>query len=130
MARLSPEVRQGIDETAELLRGLGHQVDYVEPPLTEWLDRGAAALPRGIEQDAASMAHPERLQRRTRGFARLGSLIPRSLLDRALRIERDVADRYNRNFAGYDVVMTPTMATPPPGAAQWEGLGALRTLIG
>jgi amidase len=75
------------------------------------------------------MAHPERLARRTRGFARLGSLIPQSLLDRALRIEGDVADRYNRSFADYDVVMTPTMATPPPAAAQWEGLGALRTLI-
>ena len=25
--------------------------------------------------------------------------------------------------------MTPVLATPPPGAAQWEGLGALRTLL-
>ncbi len=129
MARLSPEVRQGIDETAELLRGLGHQVDYVEPPLTEWLSEVLPRYLKGIERDAASMAHPERLQRRTRGFARLGSLIPQGLLDRALRIERDIADRYNRNFADYDVVMTPVMATPPPGAAQWEGMSALRTLI-
>jgi amidase len=129
MARLAPDVRRGVDETAELLRGLGHEVDYVEPPLTEWLGEILPRYLKGIEQEAAGMAHPERLQRRTRGFARLGALIPQSLLDRALRIERDVADRYNRNFADYDVVMTPTMATSPPGAAQWEGLGALRTLI-
>jgi amidase len=129
LARLAPEVRQGVDETAELLRGLGHQVDYVEPPLTEWLSEILPRYLKGIEQDAAAMAHPERLQRRTRGFARLGSLIPRAMLDRALRIEADVADRYNRSFADHDVVMTPVMATPPPGAAQWEGLGALRTLI-
>ena len=128
MARLAPEVRRGVDETAALLRGLGHQVDYVEPPLTEWLSEVLPRYLKGIEREAASMAHPERLQRRTRGFARLGSLIPGGLLDRARRIEADVAARYNRNFESYDVVVTPTMATLPPGAAQWEGLGALRTL--
>jgi amidase len=129
MARLSADVRRGVDETAELLRGLGHQVDYVEPPLTEWLSEVLPRYLKGIEREAADMAHPERLQRRTRGFARLGSLIPDSLLDRARRIETDVAARYNRNFESYEVVMTPVMATPPPGAAQWEGLGALRTLV-
>ncbi|HYI81372.1 MAG TPA: amidase [Thermoleophilaceae bacterium] len=129
MARLSPEVRRGVDETAELLRGLGHRVDYVEPPLTEWLSEVLPRYLKGIERDAVSMAYPGRLQRRTRGFARLGSLIPETLLDRARRIEANVADRYNRNFADYDVVMTPVMATPPPGAAQWEGLSALRTLV-
>jgi amidase len=129
MARLSPEVRRGVDETADLLRGLGHQVDYVEPPLTEWLSEVLPRYLKGIEREAANMAAPKRLQRRTRGFARLGSLIPEALLDRARRIEADVADRYNRNFADYDVVMTPVMATPPPGAAQWEGLSALRTLV-
>lgn len=129
LARLSPEVRGAIDETAELLRGLGHEVDYVEPPLTEWLSEVLPRYLKGIEQEAASMAHPERLQRRTRGFARLGSLIPRGMLDRALRIEADLAERYNRILADRDVVMTPVMSTTPPGAAQWEGLGALRTLI-
>ncbi len=128
MARLSPEVRQGIDATAELLRGLGHEVEYVEPPLTEWLSEILPRYLKGIERDAATMARPDRLARRTRGFARLGSLIPQALLDRALRIEAQVAERYNRVFANADVVMTPTMATPPPGAAQWEGLSALRTL--
>jgi amidase len=75
------------------------------------------------------MAHPDRLARRTRGFARLGSLIPEALLDRARRIEGQVAERYNRIFDDHDVVMTPVMATPQPAAAQWEGLGALRTLV-
>ncbi|MDP9136465.1 MAG: amidase [Actinomycetota bacterium] len=129
LAKLSPEVRRGVDETAELLRGLGHDVEYVEPPLTEWLSEVLPRYLKGIEQEAASMAHPERLQRRTRGFARLGSLIPEGLLDRARRIEGERAERYNRVLEGRDVLLTPVMATPPPGAAQWEGLGALRTLI-
>jgi amidase len=129
LARLSPDVRRGVDETAELLRGLGHDVEYVEPPLTEWLSEVLPRYLKGIEREAASMAHPERLARRTRGFARLGSLIPEALLDRARRIEADRAERYNRVLANRDVLLTPVMSTPPPGAAQWEGLGALRTLI-
>lgn len=129
LARLTPEVRNAIDETAELLRGLGHEVDYVEPPLTEWLSEVLPRYLKGIEQDAAELAHPDRLQRRTRGFARLGSLIPRGLLDRALRIEGEIAERYNRALADRDVMLTPVMSTPPPGAAQWEGMSALRTLF-
>jgi amidase len=128
LARLAPEVRRGIDETAELLRGLGHQVEYVEPPLTEWLSEILPRYLKGIEREAASMAHPERLQRRTRGFARLGSLIPEALLDRARRIEGERAERYNRVLESRDVLLTPVTATPAPRAAQWEGLGALRTL--
>ena len=129
LARLSPEVRRGIDETAELLRGLGHQVDYAEPPLTEWLSEILPRYLKGIELEAANMAHPKRLQRRTRGFARLGSLIPQSLLDRALRIEAGIAARYNGVLDDHDVLITPVMSTSPPQADQWEGLGALRTLI-
>jgi amidase len=129
LARLSPEVRRGIDETADLLRGLGHDVEYAEPPLTEWPSELLPRYLKGIERDAARMARPDRLQRRTRGFARLGSLIPRAMLDRALRIESAVAERYNRVLADRDVLLTPTIAAPPPAAAAWEGVGALRTLI-
>jgi amidase len=129
LARVAPEVRRGIDELAELLRTLGHDVEYVEPPLTEWLTEVLPRYLKGIEQEAAAMARPERLQRRTRGFARLGSLIPPAALDRALRIERDRAERYNRVLADRDVLMTPVMAAPQPEAAQWEGVSALRTLI-
>lgn len=129
LARLAPDVRRAVDETAELLRSLGHEVEYVEPPLTEWLSELLPRFLKGIEQDAAKVRQPERLQRRTRGFARLGSLIPDAALERALRIERDYAERYNRVLEGRDVLMTPVMASAPPTAAQWEGRGALRTLI-
>lgn len=129
LARVSSEVRKGIDDTADLLRGLGHDVEYVEPPLTEWATEVLPRYLKGIEREAASIPHPRRLQRRTRGFARLGSLVPDAALERSLRIERDRAERYNRVLADRDVLVTPVMATPPPAADQWEGLGALRTLI-
>jgi amidase len=128
LARVAPEVRRGVDVLAELLRTLGHDVEYVEPPLTEWLSEVLPRYLKGIQHDAAAMARPERLQRRTKGFTRLGSLIPQAALDRALRIERDVAERYNQVLAGRDVLITPVLAAPQPEAAQWEGRGALRTL--
>jgi amidase len=129
LARVAPEVRKAIDDMAELLRSLGHEVDCVEPPLTEWLTEVLPRFLKGIEQDAKGMGRPDRLQRRTRGFARLGSLIPQAALDRALRIERDRAERYNRVLEGRDLLITPVMAQPQPGAAEWEGVSALRTLI-
>jgi amidase len=128
-APVSAEVRHAVDETAELLRGLGHEVEHSEPPLTEWVTEVLPRYLKGIERDAADMAHPERLQRRTRGFARLGALIPQAALDRARRIEGQRAERYDRVFETHDVLLTPVMTTPPPGAAQWEGRGALRTLL-
>jgi amidase len=129
LARVSAQSRQAIDQMAELLRALGHDVEYAEPPLTEWPSEVLPRYLKGIAHDVDRSPRPDRLQRRTRGFGRLGSLIPRTALDRALRIEAQVAERYNRVLQDRDVLMTPVLATPPPGAAQWEGLGALRTLL-
>ena len=40
------------------------------------------------------------------------------------------AERINRIFADFDVLVTPTTGKPPVGAAEWEGMSALRTLLG
>ena len=129
LSRVSAETRHAVDQMAELLRALGHDVEYVEPPLTDWPTEVLPRYLKGIEQEAEKTPNSARLQRRTRGFARLGSLIPQAALDRARRIEGQVSDRYNRVFEGRDVLLTPIATTPPPGAAQWEGVSALRTLL-
>ena len=85
VTRLDGDAARGARETVELLRSLGHEVTERDP------DYGADAIPavlarylRGVHDDAASLAHPERLERRTRGMARLGGLIPQSVLERSL----------------------------------------------
>ena len=77
LARLGADQRRAVEETADLLRSLGHEVGDVE------VDYGPRAFRslltrylRGIHDDAASLPHPERLERRTRGMARLGALVP------------------------------------------------------
>ena len=129
-ALVDGEVRAAVTSLAEVLRSLGHEVTEADPAYNEF---GTVVLPRylkGIQADAESVPNPHRLQRRTRGFAALGRLVPRAALDHALRDEQRQAARINRIFEDHDVLLTPTTAKPPVGAAEWEGLGALHTFLG
>ncbi|MBA3359687.1 MAG: amidase [Thermoleophilaceae bacterium] len=126
--RLHPEVRQALDETAELLRSLGHAVAKADPAYNEL---GANFMPRflkGMQEEGEAMPRPERLSRRTRGFARLGRAIHPAALRVALRDEARQTSRILRLYDDHDVLLTPVTARPPVRAGQWEGLGALRTL--
>jgi amidase len=129
ISRLDTDAARALHETVELLRSLGHQVSERDP------DYGAGGLPsavarymRGIHDDASALAHPERLERRTRAMARLGGLIPRAQLDRVLAGEAQLTARLGSVFDDHDVLMTPATATPPPRIGQLEGRGALWTL--
>jgi amidase len=82
----------------------------------------------GHAQDAEELVErPERLQRRTKGFARLGRAV-RPGLRWALR--DDDSERMRPFFERHDVLLAPVMAGPPVAAGAWEGLGAVRTLLG
>jgi amidase len=127
--RLDADGARAFEETIELLRSLGHELSERDP------DYGQDAIPallvrylRGAHDDAAALAHPERLERRTRSFARLGGLIPRALLERSLAGEAKVAARLNRALEDNDLLLTPTTAMPPPRIGQLQGRGALWTL--
>ncbi len=128
LARLDGDAERALGETVELLRSLGHDVTERDP------DYGAAVLPAlvsrylcGIRDDARAMAHPERLERRTRGVARLGELI-RPSLARSLAGEAELTRRVNGVFEDHDVLLTPATAAPPPTIGRLQGRGALWTL--
>jgi amidase len=129
IARLDGDASRAVQETVELLRSLGHEVLERDP------DYGPGAMAavtlrylRGIHDDARSLSHPERLERRTRGMARLGGLIPLALLERSLANEGEFTHRLNRLLEDHDVLLTPATATPPPRVGQFEGRGAIWTL--
>ena len=129
LARLDDDCARAVDDTAELLRSLGHEVSELDPEYGA--DAFAAVLPRylrGIHDDAAGMAHPERLERRTRGIARLGGLVPAAVVQRALAGEARLAERLNRVLTDHDLLLTPATAAPPPRIGQLQGRGALWTL--
>jgi amidase len=129
IAKLDGDGQRALTETVELLRSLGHEVCEHDP------DYGwgtfAALVPRyvgGVRDDVRSLAHPERLERRTRGVARVGKLIAPALLQRSLAGEAEFARRLNRVFDDHDVLITPATATPPPRIGRLQGRGALWTL--
>ena len=129
LARLHDDARRALEDTVELLGSLGHELEERDP------DYGLAGISevivryvRGIHDDARSMAHPERLERRTRGMARLGGVIPAALLERSLAGEAEFARRLGSVFEDHDLLITPATATGPPRIGQLEGRGALWTL--
>jgi len=129
LTRLHPENRAALEETAELLRGLGHHVHECE------LDHGPLAPPaeftviylRSLNEEVATFARPGNLERRIRTLARLGGLLPQSALDWALGRRAAYAARMNAPLADHDVLLTPVTTAPPPRIGANEGLGWLRT---
>jgi amidase len=127
VAPVHAEVKRAVGQAAETLRSLGHDVRPEDPPYPPF----SPALTRylaGFAQDAERIERPDRLQRRTRGFARMGRAIPGPVLDWALK--DDNSGRYKPLFERNDVLVTAVSAVPPVRAGQWEGLGAVRTLVG
>jgi amidase len=128
--RVDAEVRAAVESTAELLRSLGHAVERANPAYNTV---GNTLFPRylgGIRDDVRRMPHRERLERRTRGFARLGAAFPPRAVARARAAERDHAARINRVLEDHDVLLTAVTARPPVELGRWEGLGAAATLAG
>jgi amidase len=123
------EAKAAVDATGDALRSLGHAVERRDPAYGLAFTAITPRYLRGIADDAAAMPRPERLQRRTRGFARIGRLIPDRVLAAARDAEAGHRERLDAIFDDVDVLVTPVAARPPVGAAQWEGMSAPRTLL-
>ena len=129
ISKLDPDAERALKDTVELLRSLGHDVSEQDPDYG--FDTIPAVLARylsGAHEDVAALPHPERLERRTQAIARLGGLIPKALLDRALAAEGALSARLNRVLENHDVLITPATASPPPRIGQFQGRGAIWTL--
>jgi len=75
------------------------------------------------------LARPERLERRTRAFKRLGA-VAGPFVDRARKLEGDYGRRLFSVFDDHDVLITPMTARPPVEVMRWEGMGAPRAIEG
>jgi amidase len=127
---VSDVAKGAVADTAELLRSLGHETVQHDP---QWGGIGNNITPRylhGIAEDIATVPHPERLERRTRGFGRLGRLIPNGLFERAYAAREADAARVNAIFDSHDVLMTPVMGDTALPVRRWEGQSAIRTILG
>ncbi len=128
---VSSEAKAAVADASELLRSLGHEVAQRDP---DWGGIGNNITARflgGVAETIREVPHPERLERRTRGFGRLGSTLPASLYERALTDGRAAdAARVNAIFDSHDVLVTPVMGGTALPVRRWEGQGAIRTVLG
>ena len=128
---VSEVAKRAVADTAELLGGLGHEVVQRDPDWGRIGDNITARFLGGVAETIREVPHPERLERRTRGFSRLGALLPDGLYRRALGPGRDADKaRVNAIFDSHDVLMTPVMGGTALPVRRWEGRGALRTVLG
>jgi hypothetical protein len=129
--KVASEQLGAVTETVDLLRSLGHEVVERDPEYGTAVIRVLARYLRGIHDAAQAMPHPERLARRTRGYVRLGGLVPPAAVARARAGEAADRERLNRVFdGGVDVLVTPTFTRAPLQIGEYEGRGTQWTLNG
>jgi amidase len=127
---VSDEAKAGLAETEELLRSLGHEVTRHDPSYGLTGNNFVIRYLSGIRQELETVPHPERVERRTRGIGRLGAAYPRLTVRRATRLAARDAEKINRSWADFDVLVTPTVGEPPIEVGRWQDKGALATLLG
>lgn len=129
VTRVGAPQRVALEEAIGLLRELGHQVvirdlDYPSTAIAHALSRYF----RGVHDDVQTLPRPQRLEPRTRNFARMGSVISDERMKRIRAAETDIAQRVNSIFDDVDVVITPGTALGPSRIGAYHRRGALSTL--
>jgi amidase len=127
---VSAEAKQAVADGAELLRSLGHEVEQRDPKWGSIGDSITARFLKGVSETVEEVPHPERLERRTRGFGRLGKLLPEALYERIIARRPAEQARVNAIFDSFDVLVMPVMGGTALPIRRWEGKGALQTVLG
>ena len=128
--KAGPVARRAVEETAELLRSLGHEVAERDPKYGQLLPDIMPRYLGGLADDADKLDHSERLEPRTRRMASWGRRLHGRALSRAMRHESAVAERINAVFLDHDVLLTPVTAAQPEPVGRWRGKSAVRTFNG
>jgi len=129
IARLDARVEEAVRSTGELVRSIGHEVVECDPAYARTELAFSPLYLRSAFEEVQRVARPERLERRTRGVARLGRLIPPALVKRAHVHGRAFAASVEDLLREHDMLLTPVVPSPPPPVGRAEGLGAWRTML-
>ena len=122
--------KTAVDTIVTALASLGHSMVERTPEYGSVGNEIAPLYLRGILDHFEQVPHPERLEPRTRGFARMGRLVPEAMFRSALQRRVMHSERINRIFDEVDLLITPATGLPPVPVGEWRGKGALRTAIG
>ncbi|MFD9164511.1 amidase [Streptomyces sp. NPDC059558] len=124
---LDPEVRSAVERLAARLESLGHEVIPEDP---RYGPIGLTFVPRatsGVRDWVARVPDPALLDPRTHEAVRTARILGGLALRVSRRAETALQQRVSEIFHRFDVVLTPTTATPPLRVGALAGLGALAT---
>jgi amidase len=129
--KVDPEVEERFQASAEALRGAGHTVVVADPPYRQadallFLQR---AFVGGAE--AADAVRMDALEARSRSWVRVGNQLRRYRPPKPAAAEA-VRARFQDWLTGngYDLLLTPTLATPPLRIGAYHGKGLWPTVLG
>ena len=122
--------RRAMEQVVGLLERLGHTTSPVKPDYQTAIPAFLPRYMRGISDDAAAVEQPKLLEGRTRGMARIGSKIPDSVLNYAIKSEPRAAAKLNQMFNECDIFITPGLAAQQLPVGRFRGRGALWTFNG
>jgi len=127
--RLEDEQRAALEQTAETLRELGHEVrdlDLRHPQLEP------AFVPQfygGVRDEAALVERRDLLERRTKQTLAIGRLFPPAAVRWAVAHGERLAATINRVFDDHDLVLTPTIPSLPRSVGALDGIGSLHASL-
>jgi amidase len=127
-AEIGDAQRAAVLRAAAALRDLGHDVCRRDP---QW-PRGtyhaiSVRYVTGVADDAGALAHPERLETRTRRVVRIGRMT-RPLVRWTRRVELAAAAALDDLHRDFDLLLFPGSVQGPPEIGHFDGRGALHTL--
>ncbi len=139
-----PACVAAVEDAARLLESMGHQVVEARPPVDgpavarAFLTMVASELAADLEEARIRVGRPPRsdeLEGPTRALALLGAGLPARAYATAIRTLERLGRSSAPFFLEHDLLLTPTLATPPPphgslGPSAWERrlMGLLGTL--
>jgi len=129
-ALLGAEERGAVESTAEVLRQLGHtvierEVGFPSDMSTNYVVRYLT----GVADNYAELEVPDAVSTRTQHMAAMGRRIPDRVLQFVIDGEAKLAERVNRIFEDFDLVLTPGAVQEPLKVGALDGRGAIRTLF-
>jgi len=120
---LDPEVRAGCERLATLLEEMGHSVRDLGAPIdgsqfaadfTALWAMGAAEFAKDAAAFSGQRIGPDILEPFTLGLLSLAANLTEESGKAAVGRLQGLAAQYDGLFPGVDVVLSPTLATPPP----------------
>jgi amidase len=128
--RLGAEQARALEDTADALRGLGHEVVDFEPSYPELLPSLAPQVYGGVRDEVTFVERPDLLERRTKQALMVARAFPPASIRFAIRRGERISRELNAAiFERHDVLLTPTLAVGPRPIGALDGIGWIRATL-